>query len=170
MILHNINSKQKDSGFTIVELLVVIVVIGILAAITIVSYAGVTARANGSKALSNAQTIVSVAEAINADNSNYPTTTATAGTGFSTMTSTARIPTGITLLIGANNPTSANGTTNFRVLSLTAAPTTGGKVIFWDYSTQALCSDKASPDNCLYWGAANATNNSGTTGVTAFAS
>src|SRR5674476_814160 len=33
-------------GFTIVELLVVIVVIGILAAITIVSYTGITNRAN----------------------------------------------------------------------------------------------------------------------------
>jgi len=34
------------SGFTIVELLIVIVVIGVLAAITIISYIGVTARAN----------------------------------------------------------------------------------------------------------------------------
>lgn len=36
----------KQKGFTIVELLIVIVVIGILAAITIVSYNGITARAN----------------------------------------------------------------------------------------------------------------------------
>jgi len=39
-------SKLYSHGFTIVELLVVIVVIGILAAITIVSYTGVTSRAN----------------------------------------------------------------------------------------------------------------------------
>lgn len=38
-------SKQKH-GFTIVELLIVIVVIGILSAITIVAYNGVQARAN----------------------------------------------------------------------------------------------------------------------------
>jgi len=37
--------KTKNRGFTIVELLVVIVVIGILAAITIVSYTGITNKA-----------------------------------------------------------------------------------------------------------------------------
>lgn len=50
MKCHNTNTKQasnaQKSGFTIVELLIVIVVIGILAAITIVAYNGVQDRAN----------------------------------------------------------------------------------------------------------------------------
>jgi general secretion pathway protein G len=48
MTLKTNKSKPKTNqlGFTIVELLVVIVVIGILAAITIVSYTGITAKAN----------------------------------------------------------------------------------------------------------------------------
>ena len=41
--------KTKSYGFTIVELLVVIVVIGILAAITIVSYSGIQSRAQIAK-------------------------------------------------------------------------------------------------------------------------
>lgn len=41
-------AKQKQSGFTIVELLIVIVVIAILAAITIVAFNGVQARAQDS--------------------------------------------------------------------------------------------------------------------------
>jgi len=43
-------AKNKNTGFTIVELLIVIVVIAILAAITIVSYNGIQARAKTSQA------------------------------------------------------------------------------------------------------------------------
>jgi len=46
--------KNKNQGFTIVELLIVVVVIAILAAITIVSYNGITNRANASVAKSMA--------------------------------------------------------------------------------------------------------------------
>ncbi|RYX79149.1 prepilin-type N-terminal cleavage/methylation domain-containing protein [bacterium] len=48
MNLQNIKQLKDQKGFTIVELLIVIVVIGILAAIVIVAYQGVTARANTS--------------------------------------------------------------------------------------------------------------------------
>lgn len=45
-------AKQTRSGFTIVELLIVVVVIAILAAITIVSYNGITTRSKESNAQS----------------------------------------------------------------------------------------------------------------------
>ena len=43
------NKKPLQGGFTIVELLIVVVVIAILAAVTIMSYNGITARAQQSK-------------------------------------------------------------------------------------------------------------------------
>src|SRR5680860_650314 len=45
ILTRNTNNQQHQQGFTIVELLVVIVVIGILAAITIVSYTGISQKA-----------------------------------------------------------------------------------------------------------------------------
>jgi prepilin-type N-terminal cleavage/methylation domain-containing protein len=49
---------NKSQGFTIVELLIVVVVIAILAAITIVSYNGIQARASYSKKVAEMSTIV----------------------------------------------------------------------------------------------------------------
>lgn len=51
-------AKQKPNGFTIVELLIVIVVIGILAAITIVAYNGMQERARVQKANSDLNALV----------------------------------------------------------------------------------------------------------------
>jgi len=72
----NSNKLQAKSGFTIVELLIVIVVIAILAAITIVAYNGITARANSSSALASAQSIAKKIELFNAEETRYPATLA----------------------------------------------------------------------------------------------
>lgn len=45
-------SAKNSKGFTIVELLIVIVVIGILAAITIVSYTGIQSKARTAASVS----------------------------------------------------------------------------------------------------------------------
>jgi len=59
-------------GFTIIELLVVIVVIGILASITIVSYSGITTRANTVSAQNSASVVAQKAEIYNAEVGRYP--------------------------------------------------------------------------------------------------
>ncbi len=70
-----ISILRKGSGFTIVELLVVIVVIGILASITIVSYTNITQRASTATLqsdLSNAAQQIKIFQATSPSN-NYPT-------------------------------------------------------------------------------------------------
>lgn len=68
---------MKTSGFTIVELLIVIVVIGILAAITIVAYNGVQNRARDTTAQSDLATNSRRMLSGHAINSAYPTTVET---------------------------------------------------------------------------------------------
>lgn len=64
--------KPRIRGFTIVELLIVIVVIAILAAITIVSYNGIQARALDARRASDMNTIKKKLEIFYADKGYYP--------------------------------------------------------------------------------------------------
>lgn len=73
---------SRPSGFTIVELLIVIVIIAILATITVVAYNGIQVRA------SNTQTIHTVSEYVKAlsiyaaDKGDYPATSGCLGEGY----------------------------------------------------------------------------------------
>ncbi len=50
-------NQRTPAGFTIVGLLIVIVVIGILAAITIVAYSGIQSRAHAAQAQATANSV-----------------------------------------------------------------------------------------------------------------
>ena len=65
--------RKTISGFTIVELLIVIVVIAILAAISVVAYTGVQERAQISKAQSNLKQIYTEAALQQASTGSWPT-------------------------------------------------------------------------------------------------
>ena len=66
--------STRSTGFTIVELLIVIVVIGILAAITIVAYNGVQTRAKNTSVQSDIKNVQKQVEAYNALKGSYPST------------------------------------------------------------------------------------------------
>lgn len=65
-------NARQESGFTIVELLIVIVVIGILAAITIVSYNGVQGKANDIAVKSDLSNNAKKISLYEADNAAFP--------------------------------------------------------------------------------------------------
>ena len=80
-----ISLKRTSRGFTIVELLIVIVVIGILAALVIVTYNGIQQRARDTERKTDIKGMQGQLEAYWADQAKYPTlanmndTTATTG-------------------------------------------------------------------------------------------
>lgn len=67
-----VSLKQKQSGFTIVELLIVIVIIGILAGLVITTFVGIQQRARNSERQTDINSVSSQLEGYFAKNSGYP--------------------------------------------------------------------------------------------------
>ena len=65
-------NRNTPFGFTIVELLIVIVVIGILAAITVVAFNGVQARARATERVTDVASIVKAYDLYRIANGSYP--------------------------------------------------------------------------------------------------
>lgn len=137
------NTNTKERGFTIVELLIVVVVIGILAAITIVAYNGVTNRARTASAQSAAASVQKKAELFATDGSTgkYPAAI-TDLTGATSDKTYSLAGSGITVQFAL--PTASDGTDTVRYLkcgsgspanqaAITSSNVTGGEIYYWDF-------------------------------------
>jgi prepilin-type N-terminal cleavage/methylation domain-containing protein len=151
------NIKAKNQGFTIVELLIVVVVIAILAAITIVSYNGITARANQSSAKATASSLAKKAELFNTDDQSptagYPTTSNPLSTDSTKSYYIASAN------FGTSAPTTSNGKTYVQYLACgvaasgTTAPTTqatvatatGGLIHWYDFVNGRVTTTSTDP-------------------------
>lgn len=67
--------KRNQSGFTIVELLIVIIVIGILATLVLVTFTGIQQSARNTQRVTDVKAVASHLETYNAKNSFYPEAT-----------------------------------------------------------------------------------------------
>jgi type II secretion system protein G len=65
--------QRKQQGFTIVELLIVIVVIGILAALVITTFTGIQQKARNTERTTDIKAVHGQVEAYYAQNGKYPT-------------------------------------------------------------------------------------------------
>ena len=133
MTLNNIKKMKDEKGFTIVELLIVIVVIAILAAIVIVAYNGIQNRAKTQSANASATVVVKKIEAYAAaNNGSYPSATTNANytTALNTYTESSISSTGISL----GTPTGASGDEKkVEVSNCATVGATGYRVRFWDF-------------------------------------
>src|SRR5580704_2363827 len=107
-----ISLKRKGQGFTIVELLIVIVVIGILALLVITTYSGIQQKARNAKRQTDIQSLQTQLEAFFSQNGYYPSLTDMNSSTWRAANMKSLDP---NALIDPSNPTQSN--------TLVASPT-----------------------------------------------
>lgn len=141
------------TGFTIVELLIVIVVIGVLAAITIVAFNGLQQRARTSEVAAGTSQTKKKLELYKIENGFYPTTANFAASGITSGSMTYQYTSDGTTYCA----TGTSGNVSYKVSDSTA-PSAGGCAGHGQNGNQPLTNMVANPSfetNSATWGWAN---------------
>ena len=135
----NQSSKNKSRGFTVIEMIVVVITISILAAITIVGFNGAQKRARDSMVQAELANVQKQIQIFRGTSANFPTAINACPTPGATAICYTP-PSGVTMNYYVNNTASPayyyinakSGTSNFRLGSEDPTPvaTTGTKVVF----------------------------------------
>lgn len=122
--------RRTQSGFTIVELLIVIVIIGILAVITIVAYNGIQDRARVSSVSTGLSQGAKKLKLFQVDNPDtYPAAAGTNGLDNLAalgITNTSDVTYQYSSSANTYCLTATNGTTSYKISNTSATPTAGG--------------------------------------------
>lgn len=140
-------TTRKQTGFTIVELLIVIVVIAILAAISVVAYTGIQQRARDTERSTEVSNVQRALEMYRIDNGSYPSVGGDdIGYNLSALSS-ALVPSYIGSLPTDPKPR------HYANYQYVRGPVGGNSYgIYVDYETKSPCHIGANNVGLQYWG------------------
>lgn len=133
-------TQTKNRGFTLVELLIVIVIIAILTVVSLVAYNGLQNQAKTSTAKSTADSVAKKAELYNTEEGQYPDslsvlTTKTTGTPPVDNTKKSWYISTDSVKSVSATPKASDGTTAIQYESCTSGTTrTGAKIYYFNFS------------------------------------
>jgi len=136
--------KKQQSGFTLIELMIVVAIIGILAAIAIPSYMDYTKKARASEGITALSPAKATISEYYLTEGSFPTSTqaafalTTAGEDFGDITYTAA---------SGKVEVTGEAAANLDCLTIALVPTTTEEGITWDCQASGDCANLA-PASC----------------------
>jgi type IV pilus assembly protein PilA len=144
-LLQHLNKKKADKGFTLVELLVVIVIIGILTAIALPSFLNQTAKAKQSEAKQNISSVIKAQQSFRTENPQFTANFDDLALG-TLSTANATTPTFVYALVSGSIATEVSMTADSRDAAVKAysgrtetAPVTGTNGVSQIAWTSVIC-------------------------------
>jgi len=143
--------KNTQQGFTLIELMIVVAIIGILAAVAIPAYQDYTIRAKVSEGLSLAATAKTAVTETNASLGSLPTTNAGAGLPAATKisgNSVLSVGVGASGVITITYNSTLGGSPTMNGGTITLTPTVSSGSVAWVCAVSSNTLNKYVPANC----------------------